>query len=156
MGQPVADPLCNNQDAVKFVHGFQSEATDMAKQVSVPVEFILGLAAEETQYGTGSIAIECNNYFSLHAPAPGQSGARPAKGDPKVLVAKFDSVHDSGASFIKKYGDSIKGASDANDFAKRLIKARFNSGSGADGGRADFVTYLVGIIRAVKVRMDCK
>ncbi|MDI5829785.1 hypothetical protein MJN51_39885, partial [Salmonella enterica subsp. enterica serovar Kentucky] len=40
----------------------------------VPVENILGLAAAESQYGTGRIAREYNNYFSLQAPASFQSG----------------------------------------------------------------------------------
>lgn len=158
MGKPSAPPvskLCNNQDAVKFVKDFQPEAADIAKTVNVPVEFILGLVAQETQYGLGDAAKNDNNYYSLHAPAPGQSGARPAKGDPKVMIAQFDTPHDSGLSFLKKYGPVVKNAASPKDFAQQLVKAGFNSGNSDTGGRDGFVDYLVGVINNVKVRMSC-
>jgi uncharacterized FlgJ-related protein len=147
--KPAVDKFCNDQDAVGFVKDYQAEAADLAEQADVPVEFILGLAAEETQWGTGDAANDCNNYFSLHAPVPFQTGSRPAKGDPKVLIAKFDTIHDSGRSFLKRYADSIKGARDPKNFGQRLRDARFNT------VRPDFVEYLAGIINAVKHRMAC-
>ena len=158
MGKPPAKQisnLCNNQSAVQFVKDFGPEADDIAKRMNVPVEFILGLVAQETQYGLGDAAKNDNNYYSLHAPAPGQSGSRHAKGDPKVMLAGFDTPHDSGLSFIKKFGTFVQNASDATDFALRLVKAGFNSGSSETGGRDGFVHYLVGIINNVKVRMSC-
>jgi hypothetical protein len=150
------DKLCNNQQAVGFVFGFYDDAKELAAQVSVPVENILGLAAEESQYGTGTIAREYNNYFSLHAPAKFQTGEKPAKGDPKVKVATFESFKRSGQSFLDHYGEKIRGVSDPSKFALALVDARFNSGNSENGGRSDFVDYLVGIIKAVKVRSACK
>ncbi len=156
MGKPTAQgisKLCNNQNAVQFVKDFKPEATDIAKRLNVPVEYILGLVAQETQYGLGDAAKNDNNYYSLHAPP--QSGARHAKGDPKVMIAQFDNPHESGLSFIKKFGSFVQNASDPKDFATKLVKAGFNSGSSTTGGRDGFVDYLVDIISNVKIRMSC-
>jgi flagellum-specific peptidoglycan hydrolase FlgJ len=150
------DKLCNNQQAVSFVFEHYAEAKQLADKVNVPVENILGLAAEESQYGTGSIAQECKNYFSLHAPAKFQIGSQPARGDPSVKVAKFQSFKDCGESFIASYGERIRNKTDPHEFARALITARFNSGKSADGGRDDFADYLADIIRAVKIRTACK
>jgi hypothetical protein len=57
---------------------------------------------------------------------------------------------------VAKYGPTISGISDAKEFANALVGAHFNSGKSSDGGRSDFVNYLVGIIDAVKVRAQCK
>ncbi len=63
------DKACNNVGAVRFVHEHMKVCEIIAKELDVPVENILGLAAAESQYGTGRIAREYNNYFSLQAPA---------------------------------------------------------------------------------------
>ncbi|MFZ0418774.1 MAG: glucosaminidase domain-containing protein [Candidatus Sulfotelmatobacter sp.] len=146
---PDVDKLCNVQYAVDFVNGYKDEAAEFAKQVDVPMEFILGLAAEETRWGTGDVGNKDNNYFSMHAPAPFQTGSRVAKKNPKVQIAQFKTVHDSGRSFIKKYGDSIRGARDPKEFGQRLKDAGYNR------ERADFVDYLAGRIGETKRRLAC-
>jgi hypothetical protein len=123
--------------------------------VGVPVENILGLAAQESQYGSGRIASEYNNYFSMHAPAKFQVRAEPALKDPKIKVAVFKSFLDSGQSFLAKFGENIRGKTVPSEFASALVLAGFNSGKAATGGRDHFAKYLADIIHMVKLRMDC-
>ena len=154
-GGMVADKLCNNVPAVKFVSEYKNKCDTFAAQLEVPVENFLGLAAQESQYGTGRIARECNNYFSMHAPAKYQSGSQPARGNPKVQVAEFSSFEDCAKSFVSRFGADVKGKKDPKEFAKALVAAGFNSGDASSGGRDGFIDYLVDIISAVKRRMQC-
>lgn len=54
----MASSLCNTPVALAFVTRFKAGAAVIAQQLQVPVENILGLAAEQTQYGSGRIAKE--------------------------------------------------------------------------------------------------
>lgn len=80
--------LCNNVIAVTFVSKHKAACQPIADQLDVPVENILGLAAQESQYGSGRIARELNNYFSLHAPAPLQIGEEAPMSNARIKVAK--------------------------------------------------------------------
>lgn len=150
-----APRLCSNQEAVSFVKTYEADAAALAKSVAVPTENILGLAAQESQYGGGRIAREYKNFFSMHAPAAYQIGEAPALGNAKVHVAIFPSFRTCGESFLSRFGAAIRGAEDPEQFAKALVSAHFNSGDAATGGRTGFASYLVGIIRVVKGRMTC-
>jgi flagellum-specific peptidoglycan hydrolase FlgJ len=153
--KPYVNPLCNHQPAVDFVRKIHADCKTLADQLDVPVENLLGLAAEESQYGSGRIAKTYNNYFSMHAPAPFQKGAVPSQKNPKVKVATYDSFFKCGESFVERFGDRIRGIKDPTEFAKTLVKVHFNTGDSKTGGRDDFVPYLVQIIKSVKVRMIC-
>jgi hypothetical protein len=131
------------------------DAAVIARQLRVPVENILGLAAEETQYGQGRIAKEHNNYFSMHAPAPLQVGDALVQGSTKVKVAVYLSFLQSGQSFVARFGSAVMGQEDPKAFALALMRAGYNSGDPKTGGRAGFVQYLTDIIGAVKARMAC-
>lgn len=88
MGKPTAQgisKLCNNQNAVQFVKDFKPEATDIAKRLNVPVEYILGLVAQETQYGLGDAAKNDNNYYSLHAPKRSAACQGRSQGDDRAI-----------------------------------------------------------------------
>jgi hypothetical protein len=152
----MAPKSCNNIPAVNFVKKHRPDCEPIASDLQVPVENILGLAAQESQYGNGRIARDCNNYFSMHAPAPLQIGEEPAQKDPKVKVAKFSSFAQSAMSFKIRYGNAVKGKKDALAFGKALVKAGFNSGDAASGGRTGFAEYLADIIKMVKERMACR
>jgi hypothetical protein len=146
---------CNAVDAVMFAQRVRHDCEIIAKQLDVPVENIIGLAAEESEYGRGRIASEYNNYFSMHAPAPFQKGSEPAKAAPKVRVAVFDSFLESAQSFAAKYGSLVKGIADPKDFGAALVRGGFNSGSASTGGRDNFAQYLAGVIADVKARIAC-
>ncbi len=151
----MANKACNNTSAVAFVKQHLGDCKPVAEHLKVPVENILGLAAQESQYGTGRIARELNNYFSLHAPSPLQTGEEAAQKDPKVKVSKFASFAASAKSFEMRYGNAVKGKTKPLDFANALVKAGFNSGNADSGGRTGFAQYLAGIIGMVKTRMAC-
>ena len=60
-GAIVGAKLCNNTNAVTFVSKYKAACQPIADQLDLPVENILGLAAQESQYGAGRIARELNN-----------------------------------------------------------------------------------------------
>ncbi|MDR3441350.1 glucosaminidase domain-containing protein [Telmatospirillum sp.] len=138
-----------------FVTKFRVDAEMIAKQLHVPTENILGLAAEETQYGQGRIAKEHNNYFSMHAPAPLQAGEAPVQGAINVKVATYLSFLQSGKSFAARFGSAVYDKEDPNAFAQALMRSGYNSGDPRTGGRAGFERYLVDIIGTIKARMSC-
>lgn len=147
--------LCNNVVAVSFVVKHKNDCQVIANQLDIPVENILGLAAQESQYGTGRIARELNNYFSMHAPAPFQTGAEAPRGNKSIKVAKFSSFLQSAQSFSARYGYAVKGKKTPLAFAQALVAIGFNTGNAASGGRNGFANYLAGIIENVKDRLSC-
>ena len=147
--------LCHASQALTFIDKHRDDAEKLAREVNVPVENILGLAAEESLYGTGRIAKTYNNFFSMHAPAPFQTGEAPALGNNKVKVAIFLSFYQSGQSFLQKFGPKIKSISDPLMFGQALVNAGYNSGDASTGGRPGFARYLADIIWMVKQRMAC-
>jgi hypothetical protein len=151
----LAANLCNNVEAVSFVIKYKNDCKIIADQLDVPVENILGLAAQESQYGTGRIAKELNNYFSMHAPAPFQIGAEAPLGNSHIKVAKFSSFSQSAQSFAARYGSAVRGKKDPLVFAQALVSISFNTGKAANGGRASFANYLADIIKAVKGSLPC-
>ena len=153
--KPKANKLCNNLSAVQFVRRFQSDCELIAKDLDMPVENILGLVAQESEWGRGRIASEYNNYFSMHAPAIYEISETPARRDPSVKVAVFESFIQCGKSFVFRYGKAVKGISDPKAFGDALVKAGFNPGNAAKGGRENFPDYLAGRIKEAKERMAC-
>ncbi len=147
--------LCNNANAVAFVNKHRVDCATIATMLKIPVENILGLAAHESQYGTGRIAREYNNYFSMHAPAPLQTGAVAPLGNAKIKVATYDSFLQCGQSFAQRFGSTLIGKSDPLDFANALIRCGFNSGNSANGGRTGYAQLIVDIVKVVKTRMEC-
>ena len=104
--------LCNAVDAVAFVKFVRKDCETIANGLEITLENVIGLAAEESEYGRGRIAKEYNNYFSMHAPAPFQMRSEPARNDAKVQVAVFDLFSKCAQSFASTYGPSIRGKSD--------------------------------------------
>ncbi len=144
---------CNVVDAVNFVTKHYADAKILANSFKVPVENILALAAHESRHGTGRIAIDNNNYFSMHAPSPFEVGQDAARGDSRIKVSKYNSFRQSGESFIARFGPAVFGKSDPTEFAQALVHRGYNSGDSAKGGRTGYAKSLVGAIQMVKIRM---
>lgn len=147
---------CSIQYAVQFVQKHRADSAYLAQLIQVPTENILGLAAHESQHGQGRIAVDDNNYFSMHAPAPFQIGDDVAKGNIHLKVVKYSSYLQSGQSFIARYGAAVKGKSEPTDFSQALIAAHFNSGNPKTGGTTDYAKKIVDSIHMVKLRMGCQ
>jgi flagellum-specific peptidoglycan hydrolase FlgJ len=163
MGQP-SDTACNAGNAVAFAVTYKPHCQSVAQKLNIPVENILGLAAEESLWGTGRIAHDYNNYFSMHAKSATDLpkyaiGAAIAGGTAHqkhpVYVAKYKSFNDCAESFSDKYGNAVRDKSDPTEFAKALIGVNYNTGDAKTGGRDDFVEYLIGIIHMTRRRMNC-
>ncbi len=147
---------CNNLKAIAFVMKYKSDCMLIAKQLDLPTENVLGLAALESQYGEGRIAKTYNNFFSMHAPAPFQTSSIAPLGNAKIKVAIYASFLDSGRSFAARFGPTLKGVRDPNAFAKELVRLNFNTGNPATGGTAGYATKVADVIKMVKARMECK
>lgn len=140
---------CNVGDAVNFVAKYYYDSKILADKLKVPVENILGLAAHESRHGTGRIATDDNNFFSMHAPSLFEVGQDVARGDSKIKVSKFNSFMQCGESFIARFGPAVFGKSDPAAFAQALVHRGYNSGDSAKGGRSGYAKLLVGAIHMV-------
>lgn len=149
------DKACNNTAAVRFVQEHIRDSEIIARQLDVPVENILGLAAAESQYGMGRIAREYNNYFFMHGPAPLQSDKVHPLGSARTWVATYSSFLTCGRSFAVRFGNAVRGKKDAVAFVNALVSAGFNTGSHATGGTDGYVKKTSDIIIMVKRRMAC-
>ena len=150
MGNP-----CNAGSAVMFVVKHRIAAETLAWQIDVPIENILGLAAHESQYGKGRFATEGNIFFSMHAPAPLQTGTTTALGDPKMKVAAFASFLQSGQSFLARFGSAVRGKKNPGEFSRALVTSHFNTGDAKTGGRFGYAKLVEDAIGMVKARMQC-
>jgi RHS repeat-associated protein len=84
---PPAPPnkACGVQPATGFMQVHKADAATLANELHVPTNYVLAVAGNESAYGTSNIAVGANNYFGLHAGAPGSIG--PWSGNP--IVAAF-------------------------------------------------------------------
>jgi hypothetical protein len=103
----------------RFVDAHLGDSQAAADRLGVPVENILGISAIESTWGTSRFAIEGNNYFGIHYPAPYAIGYMQAKKGP-AKVATFASYADSLKSFVAISGSLIQGKSDPQAFAATL------------------------------------
>ena len=118
--QPIGAPL-NPIQAMKerFVDAHLADAQKAADQLGIPVENILALSALESKWGNSRFAIQGNNYFGIHYPAPHAVGYMQALRGP-IKVATFASYADSLKSFIATSGSIAKDKSDPEAFAAAL------------------------------------
>lgn len=127
----------------------------LARQIGVPTENILGLAAHESEYGKGRFALEGNNFFSMHAPAPLQTGTLTAKGNPNLKVATYSSFYQCGQSFLMRFGTGLRGKISPKEFGEALVAIHYNSGDSKTGGRTGYARLVEDAINMVKRRLQC-
>ncbi|HZK90297.1 MAG TPA: glucosaminidase domain-containing protein [Stellaceae bacterium] len=119
--QPVAAQTGVGQKGKeRFVDAHVADTQPAADKLGIPVENILAAAAEESTWGTSSFAIDGNNFFGIHFPAPHAEGYMEALGNTKIKVAAFPSYAKSLASFVATSGSIIQGKADPEDFARAL------------------------------------
>ncbi len=103
---PPTHPQCNDTRAVTFIQEHLDDATQLAAQLQVPVEFVLAVSADESQFGTSPIAKRAHNYFGVHAGGINSTGT--FKTDGGAFVSSYNGVSDpyfaSGMRFCR-YGD---------------------------------------------------
>jgi hypothetical protein len=107
----------------RFVDAHLADAQKAADRLGVPVENILGLSAFESGWGESRFAIQGNNYFGIHYPAPFANGYMITE-DGQTKVATFASYADSVNSFIAISGSIVQGESDPETFVAALQNSR--------------------------------
>ncbi len=164
------DPLglesakCSPSDnAIKFMINNLQAAQDIADNLDLPVQNILGLSGMETGYGTNRNARLYANYFSVGAwtarPSPsdlpayatsswGPSGKGLYYATFNTSVNPNPGMAPSGQWFTATYGDSVFGLRSPDDFATELSQ-RFNP------TEPGFRKALLGGIKAIQDRMGC-
>ena len=145
-----ADPT--NNKVLSFIAAHQADASAVANQLNVPVQNILGLSAQESNYGQSAIAQAANNFFGQHAGAPGSSGIYTTSGG--VAVATFPNYLASAQSFATAFGGLVQNQTSPSSFANALVP-RFNPASAAAGGNPGFVQAVTGAINSVASRLNC-
>ena len=125
----------------RFVDAHLADTQEVADRLQVPVENILGVSAVESGWVESRIAVQGNNFFGIHHPAPYATGYLPAHAGP-VRVATFASYADSLRSFVAIAGSLVRGAADPSGFAVAL------QNSGKFGvGNPTYVPSLTSTIR---------
>lgn len=144
--------LCNNKQAVNFIKEHQGDAANVAKQLGVPTENVLGLSGIESQWGTSNAAQSASNFFGLHggASAPFATGTWYTSGG--VAMSMFSSYLSSAQSFASQYGGFVANAANPISFAKGLVRAGFNPGK-APLGNPNFVRDTANTIDTTRERM---
>jgi Mannosyl-glycoprotein endo-beta-N-acetylglucosaminidase len=103
----------------RFVDAHLADAQKITDELGVPVENILGISALESKWGASRFAIEGNNYFGLHFPAPYATGYLIVQGS-GVRVATFASYADSARSFAAVAGRFARNLTNSGEFAAAL------------------------------------
>jgi RHS repeat-associated protein len=157
---PKPSKLCNNANAVNFVKSHQADAASVAKQLNVPTENVLGLSAHESQWGAGSFISRNglgNAFFSEEGGSqPSLSnGAMHPTGNPAVTVWSFPSYLSSAQAFAARYGKVVNGITNPSQFASKLQKVGFNTGTTAGNGTPGWSDQVVRDIANTKTRMNC-
>jgi hypothetical protein len=150
--EPVKFQGVSPSDRAAFVRSHLADAIEGGKALGVPAENVLGLSALESTWGLGKFAKGKNrNFFSMHYPAPFQSGYVVSDGGTKVST--FASYGDSMRSFIKVYGALVRGKSDPEAFA-RALQDSGNFGINPDGTKVStFVHGAANTIRGMRTRI---
>jgi flagellum-specific peptidoglycan hydrolase FlgJ len=125
---PCDDKEPTNAKIIGFIRAHHADADAIASQAGVPADWIIAVAAEETEYGTSGIVTRTNNFFGLHVSGEkdtkhfdGQTGAEKTKGTPPVFVAVFSpstGFLDSGMAFAKIQKERISGVTEFGKFAQ--------------------------------------
>ncbi len=126
----------------------------IAKELDVPVENILGLAAAESQYGTGRIAGDIIiTFLSVLLHHFSQVGfiQRIVTKLGWLFFLRFQFVRDLLLSSMV----TLFGEKDALVFSEALVAAGFNSGSHITGGTDNYAGITAGIIIMVGRRIAC-
>ena len=145
-----------NAKVINFIDAHLTDATSLATQLNVPVQDILGIAAEESDYGQDYKVPLTNNYFGNHPPAsqgatwPGQVSTYQTSKD--GLLATFTAAtgfYDSGEVLV----NALLGVSGVTSGLAGFVAAANSHGWGT--GQSNFATLATGTINSIASRLDC-
>ena len=128
----------------------QANAAKLAGELGVPTSYVLAVAGNESAYGTSNIAVGANNYFGLHAGAPGSIG--PWSGNPIVAAfAPSGGFMASGQSFVQIATPLISGLSSPISPTSFFTALHAKWGIGTP----NYVQNMVQAANMAQVRMSC-
>jgi hypothetical protein len=147
------DP-CKNGTAVAFYKGHLSDATLLAKDLNVPVEFILAVSADESAFGESNIAKNAHNFFGIWA---GGANAlpEPFTTSEGAEVSQYNASNGylaSGQDFLasEKGNPDAYGATDSTKFFT-AIHDKFGVGLALEA----YVSKMTAIQGFVAARLKC-
>jgi hypothetical protein len=134
----------------RFVDAHLVDAQKGAERLGLPVENILGLSALESTWGEHRFAIQGNNFFGIHFPAPFATGYMLTK-DRRTKVAAFASYADSLRSFVAISGSIVQGKRDPKAFATALQNSgKFGIDPETGAKVPSYVGDVSGTIRGIR------
>jgi len=144
-----------NAKVINFISAHLTDATSLAAQLSVPVQDILGIAAEESDYGQDYKVPLTNNYFGDHPPAGGGMWA----GQVSTYQTSLDGVlatfttatgfYDSGEVLV----NALTGVSGTTSGTAGFVAAASTHGWGT--GQSGFAKLATNTIASIAGRLDC-
>jgi RHS repeat-associated protein len=149
-----------NAQAISWITLHGQDATAAATNIQSTEAIILGLSAVESGWGGGDFVtgkynngVPINNFFSQHAPAPGENGTVTINGN---YMATYASYAASAAGFDQSSsGALITGVTDPTKAISALQNAGLY-GINRDGSKvAGFVSSVVDTINFIANRIGC-
>jgi len=153
-GGPEIQPAAAQSGSVqakkeRFVDAHVADTRPVAAGLGIPVENILGLAAEESGWGTSGFAERGNNFFGIHYPAPNAVGYMTAQQDGRI--AAFESYAASLQSFVAIAGPIVRGKEDPEEFARALQDSgKFGIDVTTGAKMPNYVPGLAATIRSLR------
>ncbi len=149
-GKNVPNKACNSQPATSFDKAQAANSANLASELHVPTNYVLAVAGNESAYGTSNIAVGANNYFGLHAGAPGSIG--PWSGNP--IVAAFPASGGfmaSGQSFVQLASPLLGGLNQPISPTAFFTALHAKWGIGTP----NYVSNMVQSAQMAQIRMNC-
>jgi len=152
---PAAFTGATPADKRAFVQNYYVAASRVAKQLNVPVENILGIAALGSSWGKSRFALDNKNLFGMEFPSPPAKtytlAGKPKKDGTYAKVSKFETFGDSFLAFAIRYKSLVQGVSDPEKFAA-ILQDRASFGRDMDTGAPvkSYVADVAGTIRRLR------
>jgi uncharacterized FlgJ-related protein len=142
-----------NKKVINFILKYQNDAQEIASLLGIPKEWLMGLSATESAYGTSNIARKAKNFFGQTAGASGNIGFYLTSQGAKV--AKFKNFKASAQSFAKDFGSLIKNKRTQKEFIDALVP-KFNTADQRTNGNPKFKEDTLAGINSIIKRSACK
>ena len=145
---------CANRLAVNFIKSHLSDAQALAKELNVPVQFVLAVSEDESTYGTSNVAKKAFNFFGIWAGGANSTGTYTTVGG--TPVSSYNRSEDpyfaSGQDFVNAEikNTGAVGATNANQFFT-AIHNKFGLGSTT----VQYVDKLTKIANMTILRINC-
>jgi membrane-bound lytic murein transglycosylase B len=148
-----ANNPCNNTEAVSFIKTHLADATKLANQLGIPVQFVLAVSGAESTYGTSPAATSDNNYFGIHWGDGGPAAYGASQSTRNPILAAWPSGTDgflgSGNVFAAiAAGDNAANQTNAAQFFTDIHKQY-------GVGTASYVANMVQVAASVIGRLNC-